>query len=64
MWMTLLTVGLDIVGWMIRRSKVSKEQKEKFLAFYKAYSEEVNASVEQRKDAEAQLKDLEQKEKK
>ena len=61
MWMTLIDVGLKVVGWFFNRSKVSAEQKEKFLEFYKAYSERENSSAAQRDDAEKQLKDLELK---
>jgi hypothetical protein len=61
MWMTLIDVGLKLVGWLFNRSAVSKKQKEAFLAFYEAYEKMGNASARQRDSVDEQIRDFKKK---
>lgn len=57
-WTSILSVGLKLIGWFFDRAKVSKEQKEAFLRFYKEYETLGNASVRQKDDIERQLEEI------
>ena len=49
---------LKLLGWLYGRSRISKERKENFLAFYKADEKLGNSSVKQHDDIQNQLDEL------
>jgi len=55
---SLLPSLFKIIGWIISRGKVTKEQKELFLRFYEQYEGLGNSSVAQHDDVSNQLNDL------
>lgn len=57
-WMTLLTFGFKIIGFMMDKSKANKEQKQAFLNFYNNYKEMGNSSLKQYDDLKKQMDDL------
>ena len=58
----LIPVLIKIIGAIIERSQVSKEQKEAFLRFVETYEKLGNSSVHQHDDGQVQLDDLNNKE--
>ncbi len=55
---SLLPTLFKLVGWIINRGNVSKEQRESFLSFYAAYEKLGNASARQHDEVNDQLNDL------
>ena len=43
MWGAILTVGLQIVGWLLDRAGASKESKENFFAWIKKVGSELGS---------------------
>lgn len=44
MWTALLTVGLQLVGYFLKNSEVSDEQKKNFFAWVKQAGQEVGSA--------------------
>lgn len=43
MWTAILTVGLQILSWVLNRSAASKETKDNFFAWVKASAEDLKS---------------------
>jgi len=44
MWATIITVGLQVLGWFLDRAKVSAEAKQKFFEFAKKAGEDMGST--------------------
>lgn len=55
MWSVILTVGLQLVGWFLERSKVSEEHKKAFFEFVKRAGSDLS-SVKLMQYADKQIK--------
>ena len=58
MWVLAIELALKLLGWLLDRGAVSKEQKKAFLSFVSAYDEMGNNSLRHHDEVKKQLDDL------
>lgn len=61
MWELIITVGLQLVGWILGKNKENKEMQELFYKFVEKQQKEYLNSANMRLNAQARMKAISEK---